>query len=231
MLYKYLQKKKERDHLYYLKNKDKFKEYGKKWREKNPERYRAMCEKYRKKNPEQYRKHHREYQKEWRKKNQDKMKEWYRQYNKTEKRKKFLIEYKEKNIRRIREWHRKSNQKKRKTPKGILDHRMEVSILQSMKENKLGRKWEELVCYSIENLIEHFEKRYFKKLNLTWEKFFQENYQIDHIKPKSLFKYETAEDPEFKKCWALENLQPMEKIANIKKGNKFNSPLVGYYSK
>lgn len=46
-------------------------------------------------------------------------------------------------------------------------------------------------------------------------------WHIDHIKPISLFKYETAEDPEFKKCWALDNLQPLEKIANLKKGNKF----------
>ena len=30
-----------------------------------------------------------------------------------------------------------------------------------------------------------------------------------------------SHDEEFKKCWALENLQPMEKIANIKKGNKY----------
>ena len=28
-------------------------------------------------------------------------------------------------------------------------------------------------------------------------------------------------DPEFKKCWALKNLQPLEKITNIKKSNHF----------
>ena len=26
--------------------------------------------------------------------------------------------------------------------------------------------------------------------------------------------------PNFKKCWALENLQPLEKIENLKKGSK-----------
>ncbi len=29
------------------------------------------------------------------------------------------------------------------------------------------------------------------------------------------------QDQEFKECWALSNLQPLEAIANIKKGNKY----------
>jgi 5-methylcytosine-specific restriction endonuclease McrA len=49
----------------------------------------------------------------------------------------------------------------------------------------------------------------------------KKKWQIDHIKPKSLFNFETPEDPEFKECWALENLQPLEAMENIKKGNKF----------
>ena len=44
---------------------------------------------------------------------------------------------------------------------------------------------------------------------------------IDHKKSRSLFKYEKTEDQAFKDCWCLANLQPMEKIENIKKGNKF----------
>ena len=44
---------------------------------------------------------------------------------------------------------------------------------------------------------------------------------IDHIKPRSLFKYKKPENKEFKECWALNNLQPLEKIANIKKFNHY----------
>ena len=54
---------------------------------------------------------------------------------------------------------------------------------------------------------------------MTWDNY-GSYWWIDHIKPRSLFKYEKPEDKEFKECWALKNLQPMEKIANIKKGNK-----------
>jgi len=46
-------------------------------------------------------------------------------------------------------------------------------------------------------------------------------WHIDHIKPKSLFKYISPEDPEFQECWDLNNLQPLEKISNLKKGSNY----------
>ena len=46
-------------------------------------------------------------------------------------------------------------------------------------------------------------------------------WHIDHIKPKTLFNYSSPEDKEFIKCWSLSNLQPLEKITNIKKGNRY----------
>lgn len=33
--------------------------------------------------------------------------------------------------------------------------------------------------------------------------------------------YETVEDEEFKRCWSLENLQPLEKSANKIKNNNY----------
>lgn len=97
-----------------------------------------------------------------------------------------------------------------------LDSRMTKNIRVSLKGNKAGRKWEDLVGYTVRDLKKHLEKRF--KDGLTWEKFLKEGYHIDHIKPKSLFKYENTEDKEFKECWSLENLQPLEAIENIKKG-------------
>jgi hypothetical protein len=43
---------------------------------------------------------------------------------------------------------------------------------------------------------------------------------IDHKIPDCLFHYETREDEEFQKCWALSNLQPMEWMENLRKGKK-----------
>ncbi len=45
----------------------------------------------------------------------------------------------------------------------------------------------------------------------------KEKWHIDHITPKSHFNYKTPED---KECWALENLQPLEAIENMRKYNK-----------
>ena len=42
----------------------------------------------------------------------------------------------------------------------------------------------------------------------------------DHIYPQSLLPYDSLDHPNFQKCWALDNLQPLEHIANIRKSNR-----------
>ena len=49
--------------------------------------------------------------------------------------------------------------------------------------------------------------------------------ELDHIKPIILFNFNSPEDKEFQECWALNNLRPLEKMANIKKGNKYEENL------
>lgn len=48
----------------------------------------------------------------------------------------------------------------------------------------------------------------------------RQTWWIDHIKPQSQFLYESIEDPLFKECWDLSNLRPLEKKANMSKGDK-----------
>ena len=64
--------------------------------------------------------------------------------------------------------------------------------------------------------MKHLKKQFDDKM--TWDNYGK--WHIDHKIPKSHFKYEIAEDPEFKKCWALENLQPLWAIENYRKGDK-----------
>ena len=47
-------------------------------------------------------------------------------------------------------------------------------------------------------------------------------WHIDHIIPDSWFNYKSIEDQQFKDCWALNNLQPMWKLENISKGNRYS---------
>ena len=52
------------------------------------------------------------------------------------------------------------------------------------------------------------------------KKYDKKTWQIDHIISQSKLPYTSMSDDNFNKCWALENLQPLEAIANIKKSNK-----------
>jgi len=102
---------------------------------------------------------------------------------------------------------RKSAKKRRSTPSGKINHRMGVSILRALKNNKAGRNWESLVGYSMEELRAHLESLFTD--SMTWDAFMRGEIHIDHIAPKSRFQYDSPEDPEFKVCWSLSNLQPM----------------------
>jgi len=73
--------------------------------------------------------------------------------------------------------------------------------------------------FTIDEFRERFESLFTK--GMTWEN--MGLWHIDHIKPKASFNQEELADPtseDFKKCWALENLQPLWALDNIKKGAK-----------
>lgn len=177
---------------------EKKREYNKKWAKNNPDKVKAIYRRWR----ESHKKQERERVKKWAREN-------------TEYRKKYVQENKEK----IKLDQKKYEKQRRKiNPKYRLDRNMGSKISTLLKDKKARRTWKELVGYTIESLIKHLEKQFDDKM--TWENY-GSYWEVDHRKPKSLFKYETAEDLEFKKCWALSNLQPLEKYENRKKFNKF----------
>lgn len=68
-------------------------------------------------------------------------------------------------------------------------------------------------------LMEHLEKNF--KGGMTWENYGENGWEIDHIEPDSWFRYNSFDDEEFKKAWALSNLQPMWAAQNRSKGNRY----------
>lgn len=120
------------------------------------------------------------------------------------------------NKERINRYYR---QLRKENPKFHLDQNMAIAIYQSLKDKKAGRKWETLVGYTLKELMSHLEKQFDEKMN--WKNY-GSYWHVDHIKPRSLFKYACPEDQEFKECWVLKNLQPLEKIANLRKSNTCN---------
>ena len=187
-----------------ISKKERDRQYSKEWRKKNKERKKEYNKKYCSL--------HKEYFKEYYKLNKYK---YEYKYNKE-----YFKEYRKNNREKIREIKRKCEKKIRLTLKGILNNRIAPAIRKALKSTKANRSWEKLVGYTINELKNHIENKF--TLGMNWEKLKNGEIHIDHIKPKSLFKYKNPEDEEFKKCWALENLQPLWKIDNLRKGKKYN---------
>ena len=72
--------------------------------------------------------------------------------------------------------------------------------------------------YTVEELMAHLESLF--KEGMTWDNY-GTYWHIDHIRPKSWYVFESVEDPAFKECWALSNLQPLEATINLAKGNRY----------
>ena len=111
-------------------------------------------------------------------------------------------------------------QLRRKNPKYRLNCNMGVLIYHSLKDKKGGRRWETMVNYTREELMRHLEGQF--DVKMSWDNY-GSYWHIDHIKPRSLFKYTFPSDKGFKECWALKNLQPLERITNIRKGNTYTT--------
>lgn len=135
------------------------------------------------------------------------------------------VAWNEKNKFRRREIARNHQARRRESIRGRLDHRMSNGILSSLKiknTSKAGRRWERIVGYTIDDLKIHLESLFVT--GMTWERLMAGDIHIDHKIPKVKFNYNCADDIEFKRCWALENLQPMWAGENLSKGDKITKP-------
>jgi hypothetical protein len=74
------------------------------------------------------------------------------------------------------------------------------------------------VNYTLKDLKKYLEKSFLP--GMSWENYGQ--WHVDHRVPLSVFNFEKPEDNDFKRCWALSNLQPLWSIENIKKNNKLD---------
>lgn len=209
---------------------DKRKEYQREYKRKyaKTDKHKEYQKAY--KQTDKCKEYNKEYNKAYRK--SDKYKEWQRIYNKTDERKEYQRIYSksDKFKKRKREYckgyrqtdrykeYKREYEKKRRliNPKLRLDGSMTTVIGRALKGKKAGRQWESLVGYTIEDLMKHLESKFEDWMN--WDNYGK--WHLDHIKPKSLFNYIEPEDKEFKECWALENLQPLEAMENLRKSNK-----------
>jgi len=105
----------------------------------------------------------------------------------------------------------------------IIRKRIAAAMRKAIRQEKAGRTWESLVEYSMADLIDRLKETV--PDGYSWENDFINGkgiLHIDHKKPMSSFRFETAEDDNFKQCFALENLQLLPAIENMKKSAKLN---------
>lgn len=115
---------------------------------------------------------------------------------------------------------KREKEKKFKSPLYRLNKNVSSAISHTLKGNKNGWRWESLVGYTQQDLRIHLEKQF--KKGMTWANY--GDWHIDHIIPISVFNFKKPEHFDFKRCWALKNLQPSWKIDNLKKYNKLEKP-------
>jgi len=117
----------------------------------------------------------------------------------------------------------KRHYKKKRTNNSFkLTNTIRTGIGSSLKGNKSGRHWESLVSFTLDDLKYHLERLFTK--GMSWENYGKNGWEIDHKIPISAFNFSRPEHTDFKRCWALDNLQPMWARANIIKHNKLSIP-------
>lgn len=162
---------------------------------------------------------------QWALKNPDKTrKAWQKwQKNNPEKANKSSATWKLNNPEKVKILWKRGYIKKKNTPRGKINIRMGNGIRKSLSRGaKRVQHWEVILGYTTDQLKTHLEKQF--KDGMSWEEFMLGNIHIDHKIPLAAHNFETLEDADFKKAWALNNLQPMWARENIQKSDKLNNP-------
>jgi hypothetical protein len=124
-----------------------------------------------------------------------------------------------KNLERAREQGRRKASLRRSTAKGRLEDSISSGVNRGIVNgSKHGRRTFETLGYTRDELYSHLEAKF--KDGMSFDNY--GDWHIDHIVPLSAHNYETPDDIDFKRAWALENLQPLWKGENLKKSWKLN---------
>lgn len=165
-----------------------------------------------------YKKHQRndnpDYMRQWRKDNPGYNEKYYQKN-----RSKILENQKDyRKTPRCKELNRRKS--KRYYKKNKLSACMSSMIHQSIKSSKSGRHWETLVPYTLEELKQYLESLF--QPGMSWKNHSRYGWHIDHKIPISSFNITSYDCEDFKKCWALENLQPLWAEENLRKHDKLD---------
>ena len=198
MPYKTSEKRREYRRKWTAANPEKKKESDRKWRAANLEKIREYDRKYREANPEKMR----EKMRKWRAKNPEYDRKW-------------ISPNPEKN----RETSRKYQKHKRATdPNWRLIKNLRTALCNTLQGRSKSASTMKIIGCTVEELFEHLESCSTWEPWMTRENYGSGGWDVDHI--IAIAKWDQNCPVQFAKCWHKSNLQPLEHIANIKKGAK-----------
>lgn len=207
------EKVKEKNKIYYEENREKEKIRARQWQKLNPEKAKELHRNWKKNNPKKVK----DQAKRWHKINRERMKEVNRQWRKDNS--EYLVKYRAEHQPL---WQRRQNIRRKTDLRCNLNHRMSAAIRTCLKSGKDGRHWEDLVGYTLRILIKHLKKTIPK--GYAWQDFLNGKLHLDHKIPISAFNFSKPEHIDFKKCWALSNLQLLPAKENLIKSDKLSEP-------
>lgn len=176
--------------------KEKRKQYQKIYYEQNKEKLKQQAREHYNKNIEQYHEYDRQ-----RSKTEERI-TYRRKYNET---------YYKNNKEKLNAYDRQRHSERRKDIKYVLGQAVSGGIRRCIGNDKAERHWENLVGYTFENLAKHLESQFTSEI--SWDNY-GSYWEIDHIIPQNTFNIQSADDKQFKLCWSLMNLRPLEKSMN-----------------
>lgn len=175
------------------------------WRNENLERSKELQAKWYRENKD----YHLMYGYEWTKNNKEKR--WVH-----------IKRWREKNPGKVLQHRMQHYERKKDDLKFRVSARIHRGIHDCLKGGKSGRSWRKLVPYTLDELIVRLKKTMPK--GYSWQDFLDGKLHIDHIIPVSAFNYESADDADFHRCWALNNLRLLPASENCSKGAKLDKP-------
>lgn len=131
-------------------------------------------------------------------------------------------------LKSLTEYYKKNPHKKRKRTKeqdreryydNKINYNISRRIRRFFKSNNKDWTLNEILGYTLQDFKNNLESKFDKKMNWSnhgtyWE--------IDHKLPIVSFNIISYDCVDFKKCWSLSNIQPLEKLENASKGKKIN---------
>jgi 5-methylcytosine-specific restriction endonuclease McrA len=210
---------KEKDRAYALANPEKVSLTKSRWAAEHPDKIKETGRKFRENHPEHEKIRHKKYSSEHHERINENARKRYKLNPGPQIQ--AMLKWRRNNPDKYRDTYLKTGRKIRSTIEGKLNNMMGRGIWTAIKKKKRGLRWETFVDFSLAQLKKHLEKQFTE--GMTWEN--QGTFwHVDHIIPRSVFKFKSPEDHDFKRCWALKNLRPLSATENLRKHNKLDRP-------